>query len=182
MPLSSERAQRLTVSRHSESERKLAQVRSALAGFERSGVSFSNAALARAAKVSRRFIYDHHELLAEADKIRSLIVATAASGAAAGAALTTASLRADLENTKAQNRRLRDNLHAAEARLAELLGSQSAAEVGWVPPDVQRRLDEADFERGRLADRIRELEDELEQVRRLNRELMARANRVPTAS
>ena len=177
MSVKPERAERLKAARHVEGDRKLARVRSALTEFERGGLSFSNAELARAAKVSRRFIYDHRELLAEADKVRALTVAAAASSVATGAALTMASLRADLENTKAQSHRLRDRLLAAETRLAELLGSQAAANVGWVPPDVQRRLDEADVERAQLATRVRELEEELEQVRRLNRELMTHVNR-----
>ena len=182
MLLNPERVTRLKASRQAEGERKLAQVQSALAELERSGTSFANAELARVAKVSRRFIYDHPELLAEADRVRARCVAAATSALVSGATVTMASLRADLENGKAQNRRLHEKLHAAETRLAELLGSQAAAEVGWVPPDVQRRLDEADVERAELAGCIRELEEELEQVRRLNRELMAQVNRAELAS
>jgi hypothetical protein len=177
-----ERIARLKTSRRTEGERKFARVQSALAELERAGMAFSNAQLARAAKVSRRFVYDHPELLAEADQVRARSVAAATSTLAAGQALTMASLRADLENAQAQNRRLIDQLHAAETRLAELLGMQAAAEVGWVPPDVRRQLDAAETERARLSARIRELEEELEQVRRLNRELMAQVNRTAVAS
>jgi chromosome segregation ATPase len=91
-------------------------------------------------------------------------------------------LRADLENAKAQNTRLRDQLAAAEARLRELLGAEAAADVGWTPPDVQRRLDEYTDQQARDKARIRELEEELEQVRRLNRELTAEANRTRPGS
>jgi chromosome segregation ATPase len=168
---------RLTAARHAAGDRKLAQVRTALEQFERDGASFSNSELARAANVSRRFLYDHQDLLAAADAVRLRISAARAAGTGASSAVTAASLRADLENTKAQNTRLRNQLAAAEARLGELLGAEAAAEVGWTPPDVQRRMDEYAEQHARDQARIRELEEELEQVRRLNRELTAQANR-----
>lgn len=182
MSPNAEQAARLKASRQADGDRKLAQVQAALVELERAAVSFSNADLARVAKVSRRFLYDHPEALADANRVRARGIAATASDLASGAALTVASLRADLENSRAQNRRLRDSLHTSEARLAELLGAQAAAEVGWVPPDVQRRLAEAEVERAQLAGHIRELEEELEQVRRLNRELMAQVNRASVAS
>jgi len=46
-----------------------------------------------------------------------------------------------------------------------------------VPPAVQRQLDEHVEQHQRDQVRIRELQDELEQARRLNRELTAQLNR-----
>jgi hypothetical protein len=168
---------RLTASRQAEGDRKLGQVRAALAQLERDGAAFSTAALARAAQVSRRFLYAHAELLAEADAARMRIAAARAAGTVAGAAVTAASLRADLENARAANARLRSQLAAAETRLAELLGAEAPAGAGWVPPAVQRQLDEHVEQHQRDQVRIRELQDELEQARRLNRELTAQLNR-----
>jgi hypothetical protein len=168
---------RLTASRQAEGDRKLGQVRAALAQFERDAASFSNAELARAAEVSRRFLYAHREVLAEADAVRIRIAAARAAGTTASVAVTAASLRADLENARASNSRLRAQLTAAEARLAELLGAEAAADAGWIPPAVRRQLDEHTEQHQRDQARIRELEEELEQVRRLNRELTAQVNR-----
>ena len=154
----------------------------ALKQFERDSSSFSTSELARAANVSRRFIYDHRDLLAEADAIRLRIMTAYAAGSSTSTAVTAASLRADLENTKAQNTRLRSQLAAAEARLGELLGAEAAAEAGWIPPDVKRQLDGYAETHANEQARIRELEQELEQVRRLNRELTTEVNRTPLSS
>jgi hypothetical protein len=179
MPTARERAAaaRLTAARQAEGERKRGQVRAALNHFERERTPFSTSELARAANVSRRFIYDHRDLLAEADAVRLRIMGARAAGSSASTAVTAASLRADLENMKAQNTRLRNQLAAAEARLGELLGAEAAAEAGWIPPDVKRQLDGYAETHSRDQARISELEEELEQVRRLNRELTAEVNR-----
>ena len=85
MLLNPERVTRLKASRQAAGGRKLAQVHSALAELERSGTSFANAELARVAKVSRRFIYDHPELRAEVDRVRARSVAAATSALFSGA-------------------------------------------------------------------------------------------------
>jgi hypothetical protein len=135
---------RLTAARHADGDRKTSQVRATLAQFERDRATFTVAGLARAATVSRRFLYARPELIAEIGAARMRIAAARATGPAATAAATAASLRADLEAARAANAQLRHRLTAAGERLAEL-------DTG------QHQRDQA---------RIRELEQLLEQGRR----------------
>lgn len=127
---------RLTAARHADGDRKTSQVQATLAQFERDSATFSNAGLARAASVSRRFLYAHPELIAEIAAARMRIAAAHATGPAAAAAATAASLRADLEAARAANSQLRRRLAAADERLAEL---RAAADPGRTPAAVQRQ-------------------------------------------
>jgi hypothetical protein len=135
---------RLTAARHADGDRKTSQVRATLAQFEHDRATFTVAGLARAAAVSRRFLYARPELIAEIDAARMRIAAARATGPAATAAATAASLRADLEAAWAVNAQLRRRLTATGDRLA-------------VPDTGQHQRDQA---------RIRELEQLLEQARR----------------
>ena len=146
---------RLTAARHADGDRKTSQVRATLAQFERDCVTFTVAGLARAAAVSRRFLYAHPELIAEIGAARMRIAAARAAGPAATAAATAASLRADLEAAWAVNAQLRRRLTAADERLAELRADE---DPGRTPAHAgQHQRDQA---------RIRELEQLLEQARR----------------
>lgn len=83
----------------------------------------------------------------------------------------------DTKAARAQVRRLQDQKRRLEARGAELLGAEVAADAGWVPAQMQARIDDLGEERDRALAEVRRADEELEQARRLNRELMAEANK-----
>lgn len=168
--------------RRADSEAKAARVLAALDSMARAGDPLVVARVARMAGVSRRFLYDHPELRAEVDRRCAKLAQDRARSAAGDARVTTASLRADLENAKAANRRLEVELGAIKRRLGELLGDEvMAKEVG----DRSLRAELAAT--GRVAELEQALFDvqeglarrteELEAARQINRELMARLNR-----
>ncbi len=96
-----ERTDRLTALRRLDSQDKTRRVLAALDAAVGAGEPLSIAALARHAAVSRRFIYDHPELRAEAERRATEAADRHASATTAGARVTAASLRADLANAKA---------------------------------------------------------------------------------
>jgi hypothetical protein len=163
--------------RRADSQAKAARVLAALAAMtagEPPGIS----QLARRAQVSRRFIYDHPELRAQIAHRAAQVAGQYAGTVTASAAVTAASLRADLENAKACNRRLEADLTALRRRLGEVIGRGVLAEIGGTEdPDTASRvsqLEQALFDaRETLARRT----EELEAARQINRELMARLNR-----
>jgi chromosome segregation ATPase len=127
-------------------------------------------------------VYDHPELRAEIERRAAQVADRFTTTVTAGARVTGASLRADLENIKAQNRRLRDQVAALGRRLGETVAEEVRPEMTGrgerVTDDTLRARIEALEEnladvRGELARRI----DELEAARQINRELMARLNR-----
>ncbi|MGH3193477.1 MAG: hypothetical protein ACRDOL_40730 [Streptosporangiaceae bacterium] len=127
---------RLTAARHADGDRKAGQVRDALAQFERDSAAFTVAGLARAAGVSRRFLYARPELAAEIGAARMRIAAARATGPAAAAAATAATLRADLEAALAVNAQLRLRLAAAGQSLAEL---RAGADPGRTPDGTRHQ-------------------------------------------
>ncbi|MGH9150454.1 MAG: DUF6262 family protein [Acidimicrobiales bacterium] len=176
---------RLTELRRADSRAKAAAVRAALEAVVTAGQPLNVAAVARHARVSRRFIYDHPELRAAIELKATEAVARFSGQLSVAAQVTGASLRADLENAKAENQRLRERVRLLEARLSEALGQEVAAELagkGIVvaatrPGDqmavLQARIDELDAE-------LRRRDDDLEGARQANRELMAELNRPRT--
>jgi hypothetical protein len=172
----------LAASRRLDSTTKAARVRAAINAMAASGSPPSIAALARHAKVSRRFIYDHPELRAEAEQQAAVIAARDATALTANAHVTTASLRADLANAKAANQRLQAELarlrrhlgrHLGQDVLAEIIGDEDNQLSALVAPrvhELEHKLFEAQEE---LAQRT----EELEAARQINRELLERVNR-----
>jgi len=168
--------------RRADSAAKATRVLTALDAMICSGDPPHIAALARRAGVSRRFVYDHPEIKAEVER-RSAEVADRHSGALmASARVTAASLRADLENSKATNHRLQLELAALRRRLGEALGQEVLTDLtggcaGNTDPRLAAHIEQMEqtlFEtREDLARRC----DELEAARQINRELMARFNR-----
>ncbi len=175
-----ERTERLVALRRLDSQTKASQVLAALDATVASGHAVNIAALARTAGVSRRFIYDHPELRAEAERRASEIADRHAGALVASARVTAASLRADIENAKATNRRLEADLTALRGRLGLVLGQEVLADAsGQAIGDTMNtaRLDELEQalfqERETLAQRT----EELDAARQINRELIARLNR-----
>ena len=111
-------ADRLRRLRRTDSEVKTARVRAALDAAATAGEAMPVAQIARVAGVSRRFIYDHPELRAEIELKAAQAVAQFSGRLTASARVSAASLRADQENTRAENRRLRKRVRLFETRLS----------------------------------------------------------------
>ena len=163
--------------RRADSQAKAARLLAALdamaAAGERPGIS----RLARRARVSRRFIYDHPELRAQIAHRATQVAGQHAGAVTASAAVTAASLRADLGNAKARNRRLEADL-ALRRRLGEVIGRDVLAEIGGTQdPDTTsrvRQLEQALFD---AQEALARRTEELEAARQINRELIARLDR-----
>ncbi len=99
--------------------RVLAAVRS----LERRGEPVSLAALAKAAGVSRTFIYDSSELRALVDAARQREARPSSAPVAARERSSLASLKARIDNIMSDNRRLREELASANEDNARLRGA-----------------------------------------------------------
>jgi chromosome segregation ATPase len=92
--------------------------------------------------------------------------------------VTAASLRADLENAKARNRRLEADLTALRRRLGEVIGRDVLAEIGGAEgPDTASRVSQLEQTLSEAQEALARRTEELEAARQINRELMARLNR-----
>lgn len=177
-----EGGERLARLRRLDSELKSARVLAALDAMVIAGEALQVAQVARRSAVSRRFVYDHPELRAEIER-RSVEVADRfASTITAAARVTGASLRADLENTKAHNRRLRHQLAVLERRLGETVADEVRAEMagrGTLVTDdaIRARVEALDHDLAGVRADLARRTDELEAARQINRELMAKLNR-----
>jgi len=175
----------LSASRRLDSATKVARVRAAIDAMAACGDAVTVTGLARHARVSRRFIYDHPELRAEIELRAVQSTQRQANAMTAAARVTGASLRADLENSRAQNRRLQQQLRSLENRLSQVEGARLVAD-DLIPAGTL-----ADPANERLAQRVAELEqqlfeatdelqrttEELDAARVINRELIQRGNR-----
>lgn len=170
--------------RRLDSQLKRERVAAAVDACLASGGEVTIAGVARRAGVSRKFIYSHPDLRAELE-LRALRETQSTGNAAiASARVTGASLRADTENYKAQNRRLHQQVKALEQRLSETLGREIA---DTLPRDelpqydeqrpLQERLEESEARAFELEETLASAREELDAVREINRELLSRQNR-----
>jgi hypothetical protein len=174
--------ERLTALRRADSQAKAAAVRASLEALATAGTPLTIAAVARHAGVSRRFIYDHPELRATIDLKVTEAIARFSGQLTSTAQVTAASLRADVENTKAENQRLRERIRLLEVRLSEALGHEVAAELAaqGIPINAGLRREEMatlHAKMDELTDELRRRDDDLEGARQANRDLMAELNR-----
>jgi hypothetical protein len=171
---------RLTELRRLDSADKARRVLAALDATISAGEPLTIAALARRAGVSRRFLYDHPELRAEAER-RSAQAADRRAGAiTAGAQVTAASLRADLANARAANHRQHTELQALRRRLGQILGRQVLTDLGDTTPvthPTDPRVEPLDKTRAETKEELAQCQQELAAARQINRELIARINR-----
>lgn len=175
-----ERIERLVALRRLDSQTKASQVLVALDAIVASGHAVNIAALARTAGVSRRFIYDHPELRAEAERRASEVADRHAGALAASARVTAASLRADLENAKATNHRLEADLTLLRRRLGLVLGQEVLADTaghGIQDTRSAARLDEVEQALFQARETLAQRTEELDAARQINRELISRLNR-----
>ena len=134
--------------------------------------------LARRARVSRRFIYDHPELRAEIARQAAQVADQHAGTVAASTAVTAALLRADLENAKAAiagSKLTSPPCAGASARSSAATSSprSAAPKTRTLPPASASSSKPSSDAQEALAQRTKELEA----ARQINRELMARLNR-----
>lgn len=173
--------ERLNKQRRASSKAKVAQVRAALQAFTDTGRPLAISALARQANVSRRFIYDHPELRAEVARREAGAAERSRAGLAASARVSTASLRSDLENAKARNRRLEVDVAGLKRRLGDLIGAEAMADVAGLADarhlEFEARIEGLDQELFEARQDLARRSEELEAARQINRELMARLNR-----
>jgi Family of unknown function (DUF6262) len=164
--------------RRADSQAKAARVLAALDAMAAAGEPPGISRLARRARVSRRFIYDHPELRAQIAHRAAQVAGQHAGAVTASTAVTAASLRADLENAKARNRRLEADLTALRRRLGEIIGRDVLAEIGGTEnPDTASRLNQLEQALFDAQEALAQRTEELEAARQINRELMARLNR-----
>lgn len=173
---------RLRRLRRVDSEVKTARVRATIEAAGIAGGPFAVSEIARQAHVSRRFVYDHPELRAEIDLKAAESVGRFTGRLVASAQVTGASLRADSENARAENQRLRERIRVLEARMCEVLGAEVASEIagqGVLVGEKSLREEIAVLrqELGNLADDLRRRDEDLEGARQANRELMSELNR-----
>ncbi|MHB2021958.1 MAG: DUF6262 family protein [Mycobacteriales bacterium] len=173
---------RLRRLRRTDSQVKTARVRAALDAAATAGGALSVAQIARVAGVSRRFVYDHPELRAEIELKAAEAVARFSGHLAAAAQVSAASLRADHENTRAENYRLRERVRILETRLREVLGAEVAAELAGQgvlvgEKALQEQIGALHTQLGELTDSLRRKDEDLDGARQANRDLMAELNR-----
>jgi chromosome segregation ATPase len=145
------------------------------------GGELTIAAIARQAGVSRKFIYTHPDLRAQIEHRALQAITRSTSTSTAETRVTAASLRADVENTKAHNQRLRQQLRTLEQRLSETLGQQVADQLRGDqtdrPEELRRELEVANARAFELQEALADAREELDAVREINRELLADRNR-----
>jgi hypothetical protein len=173
-------ADRLVAARRLDSTTKTSQVLAALESALSAGQPLSIASLARRAGVSRRFIYDHPELRAQAERRAAETADHCAATSVANARVTLASLRADLANAKATNHRLNTELVGLRRRLGQLLGHDALADLEHAVPDAgaaNGRLTELEQSLFQAGEDLAQRSEELDAARQINRELLAKINR-----
>lgn len=166
--------------RRPDSEAKPARVLAAIDAMVTAGEPLAIAALARKAAVSRRFVYDHPELRAEVERRAAESTDRYAASLSAGARVSAASLRADLENAKARNRRMETELVSLRRRLGADLGERVLAEAGLtagLEPEHAVRIEQLEQSLFEAEEALVRRVEELDAARQINRELMARLNR-----
>lgn len=183
-----DRAEPMRAARRFDSDHKRALVLAATDALLEAGRHPSIAAIARQAGVGRKFIYDHPDLRADIELKAAEATKRLANGLVASARVTGASLRAELENARAQNHRLARQLRALESRLSKAEGGRLVADE--LLPDavlaeladrqLASRVTELDRQLFEAREDLRRTAEELEAARVINRELMSRANR-PTS-
>ena len=168
-----EHTRRLAALRRLDSADKARRVLAALDATLGTGEPLTIAALARRAGVSRRFIYDHPELRAEAGRRSAQAADRHTAATTASARVTVASLRADLANAKAASRRLTTE-HAA---LSRRLGQDALAGLDPATSDTSGRLSQLEQALFEAGEQLAQRTEELQAARQINRELISRLNR-----
>jgi DNA-binding transcriptional ArsR family regulator len=183
--MTADRAESMRQARRIDSDRKRHLVLAATDAQLGAGRHPTIAGIARAAGVGRKFIYDHPDLKADIELKAVQATSRQAHDITSAARVTGASLRADLENARAQNHRLSKQIKALENRLSKAEGARLVADE-LLPQSVleeladqqlARRVAELDQQLFEAREDLRRTTEELEAARTINRELMQQANR-----
>ena len=184
-----ERSEPMRAARRLDTEHKRALVLAALDAVLESGRHPSVAEVARRARVGRKFVYDHPELRAEVELRAAQLTRRQGAEMVSSARVSGASLRAELENARAQNDRLTRQLRALERRLSQAEGAHLVADellpqgalAELADRQLAERVAELDRQLFEAREQLRETTEELEAARTINRELMQQANRARQA-
>jgi regulator of replication initiation timing len=165
----------MTDGRRAESARRRERVLKALDVLLRSDEDITVSGLARAARVDRTYLYRHRDLL---ERVHAAAAAPPEEGRIA--AVSRASLRADLTNALERNRRLTVRVRQLEKRLSESLGETAWKESGLgASADIdhlQRRITLLEQDLADIRGQLEERTEELEAARAANRELTRALN------
>ncbi|MCZ9345990.1 DUF6262 family protein [Streptomyces sp. TRM76130] len=161
--------------RRADSARRRERVLKALDTALRTGEDITVSSLARAARVDRTFLYRHRDLL---QRVHAAANTPFEDGRLA--AVSRASLQADLANALERNTRLAARVRQLEKRLSGQLGEQAWRDSGLgAPPDIdqlQRRIATLEQELAEKRGELEERTEELEAARAANRELTRAMN------
>ncbi|MEU1003809.1 DUF6262 family protein [Streptomyces tibetensis] len=161
--------------RRADSARRRERVLKALDTMLRSDADITVSALARTARVDRTFLYRHRDLL---QRVHAAAAAPPQEGRIA--AVSRASLQADLANALERNKRLATRVRQLEKRLSQTLGEAAWAKSGLgAPADIDQLQQRITMLEQNLADiqgQLDERDDELEAARAANRELTRALN------
>jgi chromosome segregation ATPase len=161
--------------RRADSARRRERVLKALDAMLRSDTDITVSALARTARVDRTFLYRHRDLL---QRIHAAAAAPPKEGRIA--AVSRASLQADLANALERNKRLATRVRQLEKRLSQALGEAAWAESGLGAPadtdQLQQRITMLEQNLTDIQGQLDERDDELEAARAANRELTRALN------
>jgi chromosome segregation ATPase len=170
------RSQPMLNGRHADSARRRQRVITALDQAIAEGAEISASGIARAAGVDRTFLYRHRDLL---EKIHALQAEPTVSDRA-GAAVTLASLQADLLAAHERAVRLSTRVQHLEKRLSEALGDHAWRESGLgAPADIDALNQKIMHFEQQVADlrlQLEERDDDLAAARATNRELITQLN------
>ncbi|MEU6546419.1 DUF6262 family protein [Streptomyces sp. NPDC046859] len=161
--------------RRADSARRRERVLKALDTMLRCDADITVSALARAARVDRAFLYRHRDLL---QRVHAAAAAPPQEGRLA--AVSRASLQADLINALDRAKRLTARVRLLEKRLSQALGETAWAESGLGAPgdidQLQRRIAMLEQNLADIQSQLDERTDELEAARAANRELTRALN------
>ncbi len=180
-----ERSQAMHDTRRADGQRKRTLVLAAAEAALQRGDGATIARIARDAGVGRKFIYDHPDLRAEIALAVVQATQRQSNDLVSAARVSGASLRADLENSRAQNRRLVTQRRSLEARLSQLEGACLIADdllpdhmiAGLADRQLGERVTELESKLFEATEELRRSVEELDAARTINRELLQRTNR-----
>ncbi|MFF7987702.1 DUF6262 family protein [Streptomyces sp. NPDC007901] len=165
----------MTDGRRADSARRRERVLKALDVLLRGDQDITVSGLGRAARVDRTYLYRHRDLL---ERVHAAAAAPREEGRIA--AVSRASLRADLTNALERNRRLTVRVRQLEKRLSESLGETAWKESGLgASADIdqlQRRITLLEQDLADIGGQLEERTEELEAARAANRELTRALN------
>lgn len=182
--MGADRAEPMRKARRLDSEHRRSLVLAATEATIERGARPSIASIARHAGVGRKFIYDHPDLKAAIELKLTQANHRHVSDMASAARVTGASLRAELENSRAQNQRLNRQLRALENRLSQVEGARLIADnllpdrmlADLADQQLARRNADVEQQLFDAKEQLRRTVEELEAARVINRELMQHAN------